>query len=84
MNSPQPHLNEDDEIDPAEIEAAADETPTDVPPPELNPQTDGERPPFRNYRHAFRDLLENLANPRVGAQWREAKSAGPREMARAN
>ena len=40
MNSPQPRSNEDDEIDPAEIEAAADETPTDVTPPELNSQTE--------------------------------------------
>ncbi|MEA3212384.1 MAG: hypothetical protein QOE70_5441 [Chthoniobacter sp.] len=40
MNSPQPRPNEDDDIDPAEVEAAADETPTDVTPLELDPQTE--------------------------------------------
>lgn len=40
MNSPQPRPNDDDDIDPAEIEAAADETPTDVTPPELDPRTE--------------------------------------------
>ena len=50
---------------------------------ELDPKTPEERPPFRSYRHAFQDLLQNLADPRVGGQWREAKSAAPREMANA-
>jgi hypothetical protein len=40
MNSSQPRPNEDDDIDPAEIEAAANETPTDVTPPELDPRTE--------------------------------------------
>ena len=38
--SPQlPLPNEDDDIDPEEIAAAADETPTDLTPPELSAQT---------------------------------------------
>ncbi len=40
MNSQQPLPNEDDDIDPAEIETASDETPTDGTPPELDPQTE--------------------------------------------
>jgi fatty acid desaturase len=35
----------------------------------LAPKNPGERPPFMSYRHALPDLLRNLANPRVGAQW---------------
>jgi fatty acid desaturase len=49
----------------------------------LNPQTPEERPPFRSYGHAFQDLLQNLADPRVGAQWREATTAAPQEMTNA-
>ena len=37
---------------------------------ELAPKTAEERPPFRSYSHAFADLFQSLANPRVGAQWR--------------
>ena len=37
---------------------------------ELAPKTPEERPPFRSYLHAFRDLFHSLADPRVGAQWR--------------
>ena len=50
---------------------------------ELDPKTPEERPPFRSYGHAFQDLLQNLADPRVGAQWREATTAAPREMTNA-
>lgn len=39
MNPHPPEPDEDDEIDPEEIQAAADETPTDVTPPELSEQT---------------------------------------------
>jgi fatty acid desaturase len=49
---------------------------------ELNPKTPEERLPFRSYGHAFQDLVQNLANPRVGAQWREA-TASPRDLANA-
>lgn len=50
---------------------------------ELTPKVFEERPPFRSYGDAFRDLLQSLADPRVGAQWREAKTAAPREMTNA-
>ena len=36
----------------------------------LAPSVPEERPPFRNYRSALRDLFVNLPDPRVGAQWR--------------
>ena len=49
----------------------------------LDPKTPEERPPFRSYGHAFRDLLQNLADPRVGAHWRDAETAAPREMVNA-
>ena len=49
----------------------------------LHPRADDERPPFRSYTRAFLDLVKNLPDPRVGAQWREAKTAVPREMAEA-
>jgi len=39
MNSQAPQPNEDDDIDPEEIQSASDETPTDVTAPELNEQT---------------------------------------------
>jgi fatty acid desaturase len=35
----------------------------------LAPKNPGERMPFMSYRHALPDLIRNLANPRVGAQW---------------
>ncbi|MEA3209601.1 MAG: hypothetical protein QOE70_2658 [Chthoniobacter sp.] len=41
---------------------------------DLQPTSPGERPPFPSYRHALLDLLRNLADPRVGAQWNAAKS----------
>lgn len=37
---------------------------------DLQPVAAEERPPFRSYRHALSDLLRNLPDPRVGAQWR--------------
>jgi fatty acid desaturase len=35
----------------------------------LQPANPGERPPFTSYRSALLDLLRNLRDPRVGAQW---------------
>ncbi len=35
----------------------------------LEPASPGERPPFPSYRSALLDLLRNLPDPRVGAQW---------------
>jgi hypothetical protein len=49
---------------------------------DFNPKTPEECPPFRSYGYAFQDLVQNLANPRVGAQWREA-TAAPRDLANA-
>jgi fatty acid desaturase len=37
----------------------------------LVPKNPGEIAPFPSYRHALLDLLRNLADPRVGAQWRQ-------------
>jgi hypothetical protein len=39
---------------------------------ELEPKNPGEVAPFPSYRHAFMHLFQNLADPRVGAQWRVA------------
>ena len=50
---------------------------------ELAPKAPEERPPYRSYAHAFQDLLRNLPDPRVGAQWRAAETGAPREMANA-
>ena len=36
---------------------------------ELEPKNPGEVAPFPSYRHAFMHLFQNLADPRVGAQW---------------
>jgi fatty acid desaturase len=36
----------------------------------LQPKTPDELPPFAGYRHALWHLLQNLADPRAGAQWR--------------
>lgn len=35
----------------------------------LQPKHPGERPPFPSYRHALIDLMQSLADPRVGPQW---------------
>ena len=50
---------------------------------ELAPKVSGERPPFRSYRHAFRDLFHSLNDPRVGAQWDGGKSYGEQTLAKA-
>jgi len=36
----------------------------------LTPKTPGDVAPFMSYRQALPDLVRSLANPRVGAQWR--------------
>jgi len=38
---------------------------------ELEPATPDEIRPFPSYRHALVHLIRNLADPRVGAQWRD-------------
>jgi len=46
----------------------------------LEPTAPEERPPFRSYRAAVLDLCVNLADPRVGAQWRGIAIPSRREM----
>jgi fatty acid desaturase len=41
----------------------------------LQPKYPGERMPYPSYRNALLDLIRSLANPRVGPQWRTARSA---------
>ena len=41
---------------------------------ELLPTAPEERLPYRSYRHALLDMLRSLADPRVGAQWRTART----------
>ena len=41
-----------------------------------------ERPPFRTFGAAVRDLFINLADPRVGAQWLGAAHTTREELAR--
>ncbi|MEQ1860230.1 MAG: fatty acid desaturase [Chthoniobacteraceae bacterium] len=48
----------------------------------LEPSADEERPPFRTFSAALRDLFINLADPRVGAQWRGMAKPTRQEMAR--
>ena len=48
----------------------------------LEPSGDEERPPFRTFSAALRDLFINLADPRVGAQWRGMAKPTRQEMAR--
>ena len=48
----------------------------------LEPSADEERPPFRTFGAAVRDLFINLADPRVGAQWRGIAKPTRQEMAR--
>jgi fatty acid desaturase len=45
----------------------------------LEPTVEEERPPFRTFGAAVRDLLSNLADPRVGAQWIEVTRTNRRE-----
>ena len=47
----------------------------------LEPTVPEERPPFRTYRAALRDLFINLPDPRVGAQWRGVARVTRQEMA---
>jgi len=47
----------------------------------LEPSVDEERPPFRTYGAALYDLFINLADPRVGAQWRGVKRTTRQELA---
>ncbi|HYR58947.1 MAG TPA: hypothetical protein VEO95_09970, partial [Chthoniobacteraceae bacterium] len=42
---------------------------------ELEPAQPGERAPFPSYRAAMLDLLRNLPDPRVGAQWHAGRAA---------
>lgn len=48
----------------------------------LEPKAEEERPPFRTFGAAVHDLLINLADPRVGAQWRGVTRMTRQEMAR--
>lgn len=41
---------------------------------QLTPATPEEIHPFPSYRHALVHLIRNLADPRVGAQWRESSN----------
>jgi fatty acid desaturase len=45
----------------------------------LQPNAPGERPPFRSYAHAAIDVLRNLGDPRIGAQWNERKETSEEE-----
>jgi hypothetical protein len=40
MNPRAPQPGEDDDVDPEEIQAASDETPTEIRPPEVDPQAE--------------------------------------------
>ena len=48
----------------------------------LEPTVPEERPPFPNFRAAVYDLLINLPNPRVGAQWRGVTRTTRQELAK--
>ncbi len=48
----------------------------------LQPKVEEERPPFRTFGAAVYDLLINLADPRVGAQWRGVTRMTRQEMAK--
>lgn len=41
----------------------------------LHPAEEGDTVPFPNYRSAFRDLLHQLSDPRVGSQWDDLDSS---------
>ncbi len=43
----------------------------------LTPTHPDEHAPFASYRHALVHLLQNLRDPRVGAQWRAAAATSP-------
>ena len=42
----------------------------------LAPKKPGERTPYMSYRQALPELLRSLANPRIGAQWRDSARNG--------
>jgi fatty acid desaturase len=48
----------------------------------LEPTVPEERPPFRSYRAALRDVFINLPDPRVGAQWLGVSKPTRQELAR--
>jgi fatty acid desaturase len=48
----------------------------------LEPSAPEERPPFRNYRAALRDVFVNLPDPRVGAQWRGVSTPTRQDLER--
>jgi fatty acid desaturase len=48
----------------------------------LEPTAPEERPPFRSFGAALRDLFVNLPNPRVGAQWLGVKRSTRQELVR--
>jgi fatty acid desaturase len=48
----------------------------------LEPTVPEERPPFRSFGAALRDLFINLPNPRVGAQWLGVVTPTRQELAR--
>lgn len=48
----------------------------------LAPSVPEERPPFRSFGAAMHDLIINLADPRVGAQWRGVTMPTRQELAR--
>jgi fatty acid desaturase len=50
----------------------------------LEPATPSEKPPFRSYTHAFLDLFQSLANPKVGAQWLGGRASNRSSLARAS
>jgi fatty acid desaturase len=48
----------------------------------LEPSVPVERPPFRSFGAALRDLFMNLPNPRVGAQWLGVSAPTRQELVR--
>ena len=48
----------------------------------LEPKVKEERPPFRTFGAAVHDLFINLADPRVGAQWRGIARPTRQELAK--
>jgi fatty acid desaturase len=48
----------------------------------LQPNDPEERPPFRSFSAAVFDLIINLADPKVGAQWRGVRVPTRQELAR--
>lgn len=49
---------------------------------ELEPRVEEERPPFRTFGAALRDLLIHLPDPRVGAQWLGVARTTRQELAK--